>query len=100
MRTFFFYTSQGLLGVPLRPKDLVWWSGQVNGRETSCIGNAVMPPGRAFATRHPAHIPLRAQTCRSIAHADSREGSHVSRAITIRSDKKFWRANESKCRGS
>ena len=25
--------------------------------------------GRAFATRHPAHRPLRAQTCRSITHA-------------------------------
>jgi len=25
--------------------------------------------GRAFTTRRPAHIPFRAQTCRSIAHA-------------------------------
>ena len=28
--------------------------------------------GRAFATRRPAHMPLRAQTGRSIAHAGSK----------------------------
>lgn len=33
--------------------------------------------GRAFATRRPTHMPLRAQTCRSIAHAEAHYNVHL-----------------------
>lgn len=40
------------------------------GRNVACpCVRTCCAMGRAFATRHPTHVPFRAQTCRSIAHA-------------------------------